>query len=114
MNIHSHYLDFTRKITNRKALVKLLIGNHELMMESGRYDQIPRENRLCPSCNFNEIEDEIHFLFSCPKYSIPRDEFYSKVQFHVYTIKQLPPVEAIKELMNSSNYFFNFQLMKFV
>ena len=55
----SYYLDFTKKkITNRKALVKLRIGNHKLMIESGRYDQIPRENRLCPSCRSNEIEDE--------------------------------------------------------
>ena len=110
----SYYLDLTRKITNRKVLVKLRIGNHKLMIKSGRYDQIPRENRLCPSCGSNEIEDETHFLFNCPKYSIQRDEFYNKVQFYVYNIKQLPPIEAIKELMNSSNYFVNLQLMKFV
>ena len=63
---------------------------------------------------YNEIEDETHFIFSCPKYSIQRDEFYNKVQFFVHNIKQLPPVEAIKELMNSSNYSVNLQLMKFV
>ena len=74
----------------------------------------PRENRLCPSCRSNEIEDETHFLFNCPKYFIQRDELYNKVQFYVHNIKQLPPIEAIKELMNSSNYLVNLQLMKFV
>ena len=88
-------------------------GN-QLMIESGRYDQILRENRLCPSCSSSEIEEEIHFLFNCPKYSIPRDEFYNEVQFHVHNIKQLPPIEANKELMSSSNYFVNLQLMKLV
>ena len=83
------------------------------MIESGRYDQIRRENRLCLSCRSNEIEDETQFLFNCPKYSIQRDEFYNKVQFYVHNIKQLPPIEAIKELMNS-NYFVDLQLMKFV
>ena len=110
----SYYLDLTKKIINRKALVKLRIGSHKLMIESGGYDQIPRENRLCPSCRSNENEDETHFLFNCPKNSIQRDEFYNKVQFNVHNIKQLPPIEAINELMNSSNYFVNLQLMKFV
>ena len=31
----SYYLDLTKKITNRKAFVKLRIGNHKLMIESG-------------------------------------------------------------------------------
>ena len=84
------------------------------MNESGRYDQIPGENRLCPCCRSNEIEDETHFLLNCPKYSIQRDEFYNKVQFYVHNIKQLPLIEAIKKLMNSSNYFVNLQLMQFV
>ena len=84
------------------------------MIESSRYDQIPRENRLLPSYRSNEIEDEIHFLFNCPKYSIPRDEFYNIVQFYVHNIKQLPRIEAIKKLMNYSNCFVNLQLMKSV
>ena len=65
------------------------------MIGSGRYDQIPRKNRLCPSCRSNEIEDETHFLFNCPKYSIQRDEFYNKVQFYVHNIKQLPPLKLM-------------------
>ena len=111
----SYYLDFTRKITDRKALVKLRIGNHRLIIECGRYNQIPREHRLCPPCRSNELEDEIRFLFNCPKYSIPRDKFYSsKVQLCVHNMKQWPPVEEIKKLMNSFNYCINFQLMKLI
>ena len=40
------------------------------MIETGRYSQIPRVNRLCPTCGSDQIEDEIHLLFHCPKYSI--------------------------------------------
>ena len=36
------------------------------------------------------------------------------MQFYVHNIEQLPPIEAIKELMNFSNDFVNLQLMKFV
>ena len=87
--------------------MKFRIGNHKLMIENGRYDKTPRNNRLCPTCVSNQIEDKIHLLFYCPKYSILRDGFYRKIEFHLPNIKQLSPKEANKELMNSSNYFVN-------
>ena len=97
-----------------EVIYKHSSDNTYTLESSGRYDQIPRENRLCLSCRSSEIEDEIHFLFNCLKYSIPRDEFYSKVLFCAHNVKQLPPIEAIKELINFSYYFVNLQLMKFV
>ena len=63
--------------------MKFRIGNHKLMIESGRFSQIPRVNRLCPTCGSNQIEDEIHLLFHCPKYSIFRDRFYRKLEYHL-------------------------------
>jgi len=58
--------------------VKFRIGNHKLRIKIGRYDQIPRVNRLYPICESNQIEDESHFLMYCIKYSILRDKFYRK------------------------------------
>ena len=66
------------------------IGNHKLMIETGRYNQIPRVNRICPTCGSNQIEDEIHLLFHRPKYSIFRDRFYRKLEYHLPYIKRLP------------------------
>ena len=71
----SIYLDVTRKNPNRKALVKLRIRNHKPNIETGRYDKISRCDRICPVCALN-IEDEIRFLFDCPKYSSIRDDFF--------------------------------------
>ena len=65
----SSYLGLTSKLSERKELVKLRIGNHKLSPRTGRYDQIPRVNRLCPICASNQIEDEYHFLIYCNKYS---------------------------------------------
>ena len=87
--------------------MKLRIGNHKLLIETGRY-QIPRDNRLCPTCKSNQIEDEIHLLFHC------RDEFYNKIENQIPNITQLPPMQATKKLMNSDNYYLNTQLMKFI
>ena len=36
----SSYLDLTNKLSERKELVKLRIGNHKLSFDTGRYDQI--------------------------------------------------------------------------
>ena len=41
-------LDSTRKKTLRRTLVKLRIGCHNLHVETGRYDKIPLDERICP------------------------------------------------------------------
>jgi len=46
----SCYLELTSKLNERKELVKFRIGNHKLMTESGRFSEIPRVIRLCPTC----------------------------------------------------------------
>ena len=99
---------------HRKALVKLIISNNKLMIEQGKYNQISGENRHCPLCGSNQIEDEVHFLFHCSKYSIIRNNFYQKVQSLSPNITQLHVNDLSNELMNSSNYYINLQLVKYI
>ena len=42
----SSYLDLIRNSANRKDLVKIRISNHKLMIETGRYNQTSRNDRL--------------------------------------------------------------------
>ena len=46
----SSYLDLTRGTAGGRALVKLRISNHKLMIEIGRYNQTTMDNRHCPFC----------------------------------------------------------------
>ena len=92
-------VDSTGGTAERKALVKLRISNHKLMIEQGKYNQISRENRHCPLCGSNQIENETHFLFHCFKYSIIRNNFYYKVQSLIPNITQLHVNDLINELM---------------
>jgi hypothetical protein len=46
---------------------KFRISNHKLLIEYGRYHQIPREERICNHCD-SEIETDFHFAFECQKY----------------------------------------------
>ena len=110
----SSYLDLTRNSTNRKDSEKLRISNHKLMIETGRYDKTPHNDRFCPVCNSGIIEDEFHFLFHCPKYSIPREKFYNQIQQNFVDFNQLSYTELIIKLMNSQNFSVNSHLLKFV
>ena len=110
----SSYLDLIRNSANRKDLVKIRISNHKLMIETGRYNQTSRNDRLCPICNSGIIEDEFHFLFHCPKYSIPREKFYNQIQQNFVDFNQLSYTELIIKLMNSQNFSVNSHLLKFV
>ena len=104
----SIYLDVTRKNPNRKTLVK-----QKLNIETGRYGKISRCDRICPVCGFN-IEDEIHFLFDCPKYSSIRDDFFNKIANRIPNYKHIPISTLIIQLMNSIDYYLNKQLVQYV
>ena len=76
------------------------------MIEIGRYNQTTKDNRHCPFFGCNVIEDEVHFLFQCPTYSMITNKFDNKV-------KTLIPINGlINELMDSCNYFINIQFIK--
>ena len=109
----SPYLDLTRKNPNRKTLVKLRISNHKLLIETGRYNNIPRSDRLCTICGHN-VEDETHLLFHCPRYSSLRENFFSKIDHVISNPKQLSISALIVQLMNSTDYYVNMQLVQFI
>ena len=110
----SSYLDLKRETAGKRALVKLQIRSHKLIIEIGRYNQTTKDNRHCPFCGCNVIEDEVHFLFQCPTYSMIRNTFDYKVKTLIPNITQLPINGLINELMNSCNYFINIQFIKYI
>lgn len=74
LNIYKHfkiefcmesYLDFH---INVQLLTKIRSGTLKLSVETGRYQNLERENRICFSCNMNVVEDEYHFVLVCPTY----------------------------------------------
>ena len=84
------------------------------MIEIGRYNQTTKDNRYCPFRGCNVIEDEVHFLFQSPAYSMIRNKFYYKVKTLIPNITQLPINGLNNELMNSSTYFINIQFIKYI
>ena len=50
----------------------------------------------------------------CNKYSILRNKFYEKIEHIIPNFKQLPPLQAISDLMTSSDHYINIQLTKYI
>ena len=45
------------------------------MIAEGRQKGIPRELRICKSCDLGCVEDEYHFVIICPAYKNLRKKF---------------------------------------
>ena len=110
----SAYFDSTRKNPGRRTLVKLRIGCHNLRVETGRYDKIALDERICPLCSGNKIEDETHLLLDCQRYSSMRDIFLSKIETKIDDIRKLSHKNFISQLMNSNDYYVNLRLIRFI
>src|SRR3954471_16937985 len=50
------------------------------MIEKGRYQKIPLEQRLCVFCDKKEIEDETHFMLRCPCYDEMRKVMFVEIE----------------------------------
>ncbi len=48
-----------------RLILKLRSGSCALMVSTGRYSAIPRDERICPLCD-GEVEDVLHFCSKCP------------------------------------------------
>ena len=63
------YLTKIKNIKHRKALTRLKLTCHPVMIEKGRHQKpvLERSERKRPFCE-SEIEDELHFIIACPEY----------------------------------------------
>jgi hypothetical protein len=73
---HEKYLNFC---SNVYLLTKLRSGTLKLNIELGRYNNTPRESRLCLCCNMNVVENEYHFVLVCPAYRSVRTHFFANI-----------------------------------
>ena len=79
------------------VLYKFRSSGLKLAIETGRYVNIPKEQRICIYCNMNVIENEYHFLLICPTYSILR-KFYIP-NYYI----QWPNVRKFCNLVNTNS-----------
>ena len=59
----------------RSALARFRCGTAAIRIETGRYEGLPENERICPVCE-NVVEDEYHVLCQCPLYTDLREDYY--------------------------------------
>ena len=76
------YLTLNLDTKYKTALTRFRTSSHSLFIETGRYENITREQRICQSCNMNKVEDEFHFLLVCPNYRELRQKLFKPYFCH--------------------------------
>ena len=67
--------------SHRGALAQFRSGTAPIRLETGRYEGLPVEERICFVCK-NCVESELHVLIECPLYNEIRSLLFSKLQMH--------------------------------
>ena len=75
------YLSFSLTPFERSTIAKLRLGILPLAVETGRYNNIPLEDRICALCDLNEVETEYHFVFVCTRYNELRENLLNMAHF---------------------------------
>ena len=107
----SDYLHHLRTFNEKRNVVKFKVSNHKLMIELGRYqrDHILGENRLCPLCKSNQVENKSYFLFQCSRYSV-----LNRINEIIPDFEKKSTAESIKPLMNSNDHRVNKLVKKLI
>ena len=59
-------------------ICKFRTNNHKLPVETGRWENIPLNDRKCTFCT-RDIGDEFHYLFRCSHFSTERSTFLNPI-----------------------------------
>ena len=52
--------------------MRIETGRYERERRDGKWQNLPEEKRTCMACGKDEVENELHFLLKCQKYTQPR------------------------------------------
>ncbi len=75
---------------SRRWLAKFRCSDHSLRIETGRRQGLKPEERICLMCDNMTVEDEFHFLISCPKYDQLRLKLFKYISEKVPNFDNLP------------------------
>ena len=102
-----YYLTKSLSMQCIKFLSKYRLCSHKLNIESGRFIQRVRNERICNLCDQNDIEDEFHFILKCPKYDALRRRYIKRYYYthsSVFKLVQLLSTQNVKELSNLGKF----------
>ena len=97
------YLNIIGNRDIRKSFAQLRVSAHDLSIEKGRYKNIKLENSTCKNCQSLEIEDEFHFLITCPQYIAEHEILFLYVAKYCISFKNLSDQNKFLWLMTTED-----------
>ena len=64
----------------RSLFAQFRLGVLPLRIETGRFQNLPCEQRICQLCDLHKVEDEFHFIMECIIYQDLRNTLFFQAQ----------------------------------
>ena len=96
-----NYIKYNLSSSERSAMAQFRFGILQLNIETGRFRNQALGERLCTLCEFNEIEDESHFLFQCRLYDELRSEWVSNFVNKTANFLELDKLDKFKVIFDN-------------
>lgn len=90
------YVSMNLDRIDRSFLAQYRMGILPIAVETGRYKNVPLENRKCIVCNNDQIEDEEHLLEWCDAYVDLRENLHQYINNKFPGFSDLPVAEKLK------------------
>ena len=83
-------------------MAQLRCGTAPIHLETGRYENIVVDDRLCP-LRKSGIEDELHVILECPEYDVVRRELFDKLLVDIDGILCYSKKQILKTILKCDN-----------
>ena len=95
LNIENYLINLDKK--HYLSPIKFRTGNHRLPVETGRWENLPLNERKCHLCTKNDIGDEYHYLFCCCYFESERKRLLKPMCYRNHNMLKF------RNLLNSNN-----------
>ena len=93
------YITANLPIHHRSALAKFRCGVAPIRIETGRYERLALEDRLCTNCNV--VESEKHVICECPLYEDLRNSLFDKAKHVIQSFDFLNSEEKMIAVLSN-------------
>ena len=109
-----NYLSIIKNYDCRRSFSRFRISCHKLIIETGRYRNIPVDLRICSHCNSGAVGDEMHFLLFCDKFHCERQAMLEVINEECANFSRLLDWDKFIWLMNNENPRILSSVSKFI
>ena len=83
----------------RSFIAKLRSSTLPIRIETGRFERLSREERICKFCDNQDIESEYHYMFECLLYNDLRNDLFAYIKNFYPNFEYIGDCEQWKILM---------------